>query len=134
MFEIQFKFPDRRKSDLQQLNRMLASLSLQELKLEDTSGYLATTRKQDSENGSSVTSYRYGFDRGTLICTPAENAPGYHYQIDTQAVSGDINMEADHFHDLWCSQHPDRVMRTLVCIGFDKAQAFVIVHHEKTMA
>lgn len=125
MMTIQFQFKNRNAEDLEQLNQMLNAVKLQNLELEDTSGYLATVT-----NGKGrLIRKRYGFDSLTMICTPAESEDGYRYRIDTVVADRDIPYEE--FLDRWRRGHPDRVIRTVIVMGFGEDLAYILAHHER---
>lgn len=120
---VEFNFKDRKASDLEKLNRLLAAMKLKSLELEDLRGYLAVT--QDGEGN--LLHQRYGLDSGTLICASAKE--GYCYQIDTAVA--DHSVAHDEFMDIWRACHPDRVVRTVITMGFDEAMGYLILHHNR---
>ena len=69
---IAFDFKNREASDLEKLNRILASLRLENLELKNSRGYRAVTQDGDGP----LLEKRYGLDSGTLICTPSKNGYG----------------------------------------------------------
>lgn len=122
-YHIDFDFKDRKASDLDKLNKILSSLKLEKLELEDSKGYLAVSRDGDGN----LLHKRYGLDSGTLICTPAK--VGYCYQIDTAVA--DRSVDHDEFLEIWRSSHPDRAMRTVITIGYEEELAYIILHHQR---
>ena len=120
---IEFDFKDREASDLEKLNRILASLKLEKLELKNSKGYLAVTQDGDGN----LLEKRYGLDSGTLICTSAKN--GYHYQIDTAVA--DRCVDHDEFLEIWRSSHPKRTMRTVITLEFESDYAYIILHHQR---
>lgn len=127
MIKISFEFKNNEASDLDQLNAILATMALDDLDLEDAGGYLATTRKADG----TIVERRYGLRRGTLVCEQEKG--GCHYQIDTAVVDQALGIDYQQFHEIWCEEHPDRVMRMQQSIGFEdnKVIAFIVLHHER---
>lgn len=120
---VDFDFKDREATDLEKLNRILASLKLEKLELKNSKGYLAVTRDGDDN----LLEKRYGLDSGTLICTPSRN--GDCYQIDTAVV--DKSVDHDEFLEIWRINNPSRVMRTVITMEYETDFAFIILHHQK---
>ena len=120
---VDFDFRDRKASDLSKLNRILSSMNLENLELEDFRGYLAVS--QDGQGN--LLEKRYGLDSGTLICTPSRS--GYCFQIDTAVA--DCSVDHDEFLDIWRSSRPDRVMRTVITLEYNTDFAYIILHHQK---
>ena len=125
MMTMTLQFPDRTRTDLDQLNAILAALKLDSLELENTCGYLATTRTADG----TLVERRYGLDNCTLNCEEATGDAGLRYQMDTLVT------EPFAVHDevvqCWREDHPDRVVRIVQIAEYDDAWAFLIVHHQK---
>lgn len=87
VIELRFDFNDRDPGDLEQINRLLATMELTDVDVKDIKGYLATT--QEFQNDRVVqTTYRYGLDSGTLICKRADDAQTYRFQVATEAFEG----------------------------------------------
>lgn len=124
MIKLAFDFHSRQASDLEQLNRILSTMPLQELDLEDPEGYLAVTK----DRYGNMVHQRYGLDTGTLVCRLAENGRGDIYRIDSVVV--DKSVDPEDYLDCWRSSNPDRAMRTVITLGFDRAYAFLILHHK----
>ena len=122
-YHLDYDFRDRRASDLEQLNKLLSAMKLKNLELENTEGYLAVTRDKDDN----LVHQRYGLDRGTLICTPAKD--GDCYQLDT--VVTDRSVTYDDFLAVWRKNHPNRVVRTVITVGFDGVFAYILAHHQR---
>lgn len=120
---VDFDFKDREASDLEKLNRILASLKLEKLELKNSKGYLAVTRDGDDN----LLEKRYGLDSGTLICTPSRN--GDCYQIDTAVA--DRSVDHDEFLEIWRINNPTRAMRTVITLEYETDFAFIILHHQK---
>lgn len=125
MITIHFDYKNREASDLEQLNALLATMKLKELKLEDTEGYLAVTRDGDGN----LLEKRYGLDSGSLVCTLADGGNGYCYQIDTAVA--DRSVDYDTFINGWRESHPDRALRTVITLEFAMEYAYIIAHHQK---
>lgn len=120
---VDFDFKEREASDLEKLNRILASLKLEKLELKNFKGYLAVT--QDGEGN--LLEKRYGLDCGTLICTPSKN--GDCYQIDTAVA--DRSVDYDEFLEIWRTNNPNRVMRAVITMEYEMDFAYIILHHQK---
>ena len=120
---VDFDFKDREASDLEKLNRILASLKLEKLELKNFKGYLAVTQDGDGN----LLEKRYGLDSGTLICTPSRN--GYSYQIDTAVA--DRSVDHDEFLDIWRSTHLGKAMRTVITMEYENDIAYIILHHQR---
>ena len=121
---IEFDFKERKPSDIDKLNRLLASLKLRKLELENSKGYLAVT--EDGEGN--LLEKRYGLDSGTLICTPAPD--GDCYQIDTAVAARSV--DHDEFLQIWRASHPARTLRTVITVGFEEDLAYIILHHQRS--
>ena len=122
--QIDFEFEDGKSSDLQELNRILASLKLEKLELKNSRGYRSVTR---DGNGRVLEKY-YGLESGTLNCTISED--GDIYQIETALIDSSVNHEA--FLEIWRTYHPGRVHRTVMTLEFESERAYIILHHQKT--
>ncbi len=120
---VDFDFKDREATDLEKLNRILASLKLEKLELKNFKGYLAVA--QDGQGN--LLEKRYGLDSGTLICTPSRN--GDCYQIDTAVA--DKSVDHDEFLEIWRINNPTRAMRTVITKGHETDFAYIILHHQK---
>lgn len=127
MITIGFDFKNRKASDLHQLNALLATMKLQELRLENPEGYLATAR--DGEGN--LLHKRYGLDSGTLVCRLSKGRTGYQYQIDTVVVERSAGIGDEEFLDCWREGHPDRVIRIVITNGYADSLAYTIVHHQR---
>lgn len=125
MITITYDFKNRRAEDLAQINAILATMRLQDLRLEDYDGYLATTTDADGN----LVHQRYGLDSGKLICKLAEGKSGYEYQIDT--VVTDRSVDHEEFLENWRKNHPDRIMRIVITVDHGNVFGYTIVHHQK---
>ena len=106
MITITYHFHNRRQEDLDQINSLLSVMKLEDLQLEDATGYLAT-----STNAQGVLlNQRYGLD----TCVEKDN------------------LNPDDCLQHWRDSHPDRAMRIALVIGFDDVNGYLIVHHEKS--
>ena len=106
VIELRFDFNDRDPGDLEQINRLLATMELTDVDVKDIKGYLATT--QEFQNDRVVqTTYRYGLDSGA-------NAMG-----DGQ------------FAQYWRKLYPHRKLSTVITIGFERHTAFLVVYFEE---
>lgn len=125
MIKINFDFNYRRPEDLEQLNAMLATMKLQDLRLENIRDYLATTTDGDDN----LIGYRFGVDSGEMTCKLSKGKSGYYYQIDSVVV--DVSVEHDEFLDVWRASHPDRAVRIVIRSQYDQVAGYLIVHHQK---
>lgn len=125
MITIQFDFKNRSPEDLEQLNAILSAMKLQDLRLEDSEGYLATT----TDGEDNLISYRYGLDSGTLVCKLAKGKTGYQYQLDSAVV--DKIVDHDEFLQIWRTQHPDRMVRIVIRADHGTVAGYLIVHHQR---
>lgn len=125
MIKISFDFNYRRPEDLEQLNAMLATMKLQDLRLENIRDYLATTTDGDDN----LIGYRFGVDSGEMTCKLSKGKSGYYYQIDSVVV--DASVEHDEFLDVWRASHPDRAVRIVIRSQYDQVAGYLIVHHQK---
>ena len=126
MIKINFDFNHRRPEDLEQLNAMLATMELQELRLQDTSHYLSTT----TDGEGNLIGHRFGMDRGELICKLSKGMSGYYYQIDSVVV--DESVVDEEFLDVWRESHPERVVRIVIRSEYDEVVGCLIVHHQRS--
>ena len=132
MFKMTFEFTDREDTDLRYINAALSGMKLSKLNIEDDDGYLAKRTEFDAVTQEPRgISYRYGFDRLVLEYEADEDETLYTWQVDTQAFAKGKYKDSNAFHDMWCSAHPDRVMRALTQYSFQDADVFVVLHHEK---
>lgn len=120
---VDFDFKDREASNLEKLNRILASLKLEKLELENSRGYLAVSQ----DGNGYLLEKRYGLDSGTLICTPSRTGDGY--QIDTAVA--DKSVDHDEFLEIWRANNPSRAMRTVITIEYETDYAYIILHHQR---
>ena len=126
MIKINFDFNYRRPEDLEQLNAMLATMELQDLRLQDTSHYLSTT----TDGEGNLIGHRFGMDRGELICKLSKGMSGYYYQIDSVVV--DESVVHEEFLDAWRESHPERVVRIVIRSEYDEVVGYLIVHHQRS--
>ncbi len=127
MITISYDFKGRKASDLMQINRILSTMSLESLTIEDFDGYLETTKDGDGN----ITHLRYGLDSGTLVCKRARGRKGHSYLIETVVVDSSAGLDHDEYIDYWREANPKRVIRTVITVGFDNYLAYTIIHHEK---
>jgi len=120
---VDFDFKDREASDLEKLNRILASLKLEKLELKNARGYLAVSQDGDGN----LLEKRYGLDSGTLNCTPSRSGNGY--QIGTAVA--DKSVDHDEFLEIWRTNNPSRAMRTVITMEFETDFAYIILHHQR---
>ena len=128
MITITYDFKNRRAEDIAQINAILATMKLRDLRLEEHEGYLATTTDADGN----LLHQRCGLDRGKLICEPAEGESGYVYQIDTAVA--DRSEDHEEFLRIWRNRNPHRAMRIVIKVEYGNAFAYTIVHHQKVDA
>ncbi len=133
MFRMQFDFDDCRLTDLNYVNAALSAMRLSDVTAEEMDGYLAAGTEFDPETRQPVRkTFDYGLDHLTLLCEAEEEDALYTWQIDTRAFAKGEVPDTKAFHDAWCLEHPDRAMRSLTQYAFDGADAFVVLHHERT--
>lgn len=126
MIKINFDFNHRRPEDLGQLNAMLATMKLQDLRLQDTSHYLSTT----TDGEGNLIGHQFGMDSGELICKLSKGRSGYYYQIDSVVV--DESFVHEEFLDAWRESHPERVVRIVIRSEYDEVVGYLIVHHQRS--
>lgn len=123
MITIHFDFKHfREKTDLEQLNKVLDALPLQDLRLEDEESYLCTT----TDNTGKLLHYRHGLDKGTLHCTLARKSPGYYYRIDTFTESPTKSHQEQ--IQKWIDSHMDRTICCSIVTSFKKQDGYTIIH------
>lgn len=135
MFSMTFNFGDRDMAEMDYVNKALAGMRLSALEVEDSDGYLAVSTSYDPETHEpTMITYRYGLDHLTLNCEADDGDDLYTWQMDAKAFpKGEIS-GSNAFHDLWCREHPDRIMRVLSKYDFNDADVFQVLHHEKKTA
>lgn len=126
MIKINFDFNHRRPEDLEQLNAMLATMKLQDLRLQDTSHYLSTI----TDGEGNLIGHRFGMDSGELICKLSKGRAGYYYQIDSVVV--DESVVHEEFLDVWRESHPDRIVRIVIRSEYDEVVGYLIVYHQRS--
>ncbi len=131
MFKMKFEFKNRELTDMNYVNAALSGMRLSDLKVEDGDGYLEVRTAYNQAQQPTETTYHYGFDNLVLACEADDDDP-HTWQMDAQAFPKGELSESNLFHDKWCGEHPDRAMRVLTQYSFDNADAFVVLHHEKT--
>ena len=127
MFKLSFHF-DREVSGLEQLNGALAGLPLSELSIERCDGYLATKTSFDSNGSTTAVTKEYGFDDVAFECQQSPDE-ALIYQIE--AATFEKGKITGSYHDIWCAEHPDRIMRVLREVSFDTAEVFIVLHHQR---
>ena len=132
MFKLTFDFNDREATDVAYLNNALAGMSFSNLSLEESDGYLSTTKTMNIDTDELISiSYNYGFDHIVFGCETESNKTMHTYQIDVKAFAKDVFADSEAFDKYWTSLHPDRQMRIMQMISYHNANAFVVIHHEK---
>lgn len=127
MVTLQFQFHERKETDLEEINRLLAIMELTEVDVEDFDGYLA--RKKVYREGHEVGAYCwYGLDRITLVCRKVLDGQRYRYQMATEAWTDTDHRNSDELVRQWRQKYPDRRISLVIAIGFENHTAFVIVY------
>lgn len=124
-YHIDFDFPDREETDLDELNQRLAKMKLVDVSL-DVHGYLATT----TDGKGNLLHQRYGLDRGTLICTPGKE--GGCFQIDT--LVADSLVELEEIMEIWRNSHPEKEIHHVCQFEFPKNKdvyTYIILYYYK---
>ena len=128
--KFKFEFSDRDEMDLKVMNCALGAMPLKDLELEEENGYLATRTTFDANENPIDVFYRYGFDNVTFSAEYEEDEPEY-YQVETTAYPKGTISNSTEFHDWWCKEHPDRVMRTLRQYGYESVDVYLVFHHQR---
>lgn len=126
-FTLEYHFRNRRETDLEKINADLARYELEDLELEQHSGYLATVTRTDAKTGEKTIRYWYGLDDCILRCTPAKPGEGNYYRIHTMTMDKTTWDCAER----WRADNPDRAMRTMVQLSFEEVYAIIVLHHKK---
>ena len=131
MFTMNFSFERSEENSIAQLNAALASMQLSGVDIESCNGYMFTKKTYDENERVTSVELGYGFDSISLTCGQEEDEELHRWQLEADVLpKGEIrNPEA--YHDRWCKEHPDRVMRILQHTGYDTADAFIVLYHEK---
>lgn len=125
MITINFDFENRRQDELVCLNNILATMNLDELRLENDKEYLATT----TDGEGKLIGNRHGLSSGTLVCNLSESESGYQYRIDSGVIDEGTDEEA--FLHNWSDSHPDRTVRAFITSQFNGLVGCLIVHHQR---
>ena len=129
MFKIRFEFQDRKPEDIDRVNEALSAMRLSDVRISDLDGYAAKVTQYFPETDRQPQiSYRYGIDSLELDCEE-DGEDGAVWQLDACVFPKDGTRDDDAFHDLWCREHPDRIMRSLRVYDFKDTEAFVVLHH-----
>lgn len=129
IIRLQFDFKDRAPEDLDQLNRILAAMELTDVDVEDVNGYLATTQEYQGDRVVNTT-YRYGLDNGILVCKKDDCGQTHRFQVTTMVFEGANAMRGRAFEEYWRAQYPERMLSTVVTVGFAQQTALVVVYFE----
>lgn len=128
MFKMKLEFTESNKENMEEINRILGAGRYESVSIEDNQGCLITVR-----NGEGAVIDRfYGFENVTFALESAGDGKGHHYQLDT-AVFDICEFNGTEFNRLWSSMHPDRVMRIMMEIQYESAnaKAFVVLHMDR---
>lgn len=126
---LQFTFHDRAAEDLELINRLLAVMDSTNVRMGNFKGYLATT--QTMEEGVVIdSSYRYGFDKCTLMCEKTKFGQTHRYQIMTEVFEGVNAMENEQHEAYWRANYPHCRLTSLTEVVFDEQTAYVVVYFE----
>lgn len=102
-------------------------MPLSGLDVEDSDGYLKTTKSYQKDGASASVEREYCFDTVVLNCFREEDKPLHLWQFDAEVLPDEDNAD---YHGRWCEAHPDRVMHCLLQMSFGDATAFITLHHE----
>lgn len=142
VFRITFQFNEdtenikQAEENLRRINEVLNGLALSNLSIENDRAYTSALISHDDDGKVESIEYQYGFSQLTLVCEQKEDAERKHFQIET-AVDSNGEFDTESFHDYWCEQHPDRIMRAQVCRSgiagdvFDIENVFIVIHCER---
>lgn len=125
MITVNFEFKDSEKDELIQLNNILSTMKLDELRLENYSGCLVTTLDEDGD----FIDCRYALCKGTLVCKLSEGEKGMKYRIDSDVICQ--SSDRDVYLQRWRDKHPDRIVRIFITSEFDGLMGCLIVHHQR---
>ena len=131
MFTMNFSFERGEENSIAQLNAALASMRLSSVEIESCDGYMFTKKTYDKNERVTSVEIGYGFDSISLTCSQEEDEELHRWRLEAEVLpKGEIS-NSKAYHDRWCMMHPDRVMRIQQCNGFNTADAFVVLYHEK---
>ena len=132
MYTMSFEFERGEENSVAQLNAALASMRLSSLDIKQSDGYMITKKTFDKNQQVTSVELGYGFDSIKLECGQEEGEALHSWQFDVEVLpKGEVN-GGNSYHDRWCAMHPDRVMRVMQQTGFDTADAFIVLYHERT--
>ena len=135
MIKMRFDFENRKLTDLDYVNKALSAMRLSDVNVEESDGYLEVTTAYDFETHQPTEiTYNYGFDYLVLACEDTEGDEMYTWQVTTVAFPKGKVPDTNAFHEKWCSEHPDRAMRSLIHYTFEEnenADAYVVLHFRK---
>lgn len=136
MFTVKFDFNDRAERGPEQVSAALSQMHASSVDIRNIDGYLSKIEKYVQSELSS-TEYAYGFDSIELEIEQNESEGLHSWQIETEALPEKDAPSSNGYHDRWCAEHPDRVMRVLQRVNFGMAfnegefVAFVVLSHVK---
>ncbi|MCR5041636.1 MAG: hypothetical protein K6C36_06025 [Clostridia bacterium] len=132
MFKITYESQDRMRNETARINAFLAADRLAGANIKECSAYLAATNRYNAEHEQvGETTYSLGFDRIILICEQKDKIHAHEFRIDTVVFPKGAIANSGIFRAMWTATHADRVMRQMIAITFEAADAFVVLHHEK---
>ena len=111
LFKIVFEFSERKAWNLDKINDVLSTLPLSYLNIAYDEGYLETTNYSDKAGHSfKETTYRYGFDKISLICVQDNEKEKHYYRIDTKFFAKDEIKNFNMLSEFWYKEHPERTI------------------------
>lgn len=142
-FQMIFKFDPKIRAfikNLENINSALKNLRVSQIHLQDFEGYVVSQTIFGKNNEESSTKYFYGLDAVALECKQEEGEDIHVYQIETAAFpkNSDILLKDENvfelnepFHAKWTKEHPERVIREMLKLSYEKAEVYLLLHHER---
>ena len=132
LFKIIFEFSERKSWDIDKINDVLSTIPLSYLNIADDEGYLETTNYSDKAGHSfKETTYRYGFDKVSLICVQDNEKERHYYQMNTKFFAKGEIKNFDMLSEFLYKEHPELIISMAYKISRNDGDVFVIIHHEK---
>lgn len=130
MFTMSFEFERGEEDSVALLNAALASMRLSKVEINDEDGYMFTREFYGKDGQVTAVERGYGFDSITLACEQEEGEDLHRWQFEVEILPEDETIDGSVYCDRWDAAHPDSILRVMRKIGYDTADAFIVLYHE----
>ena len=129
-FTKEFHFPRDKDISLKRLNIELAKMKLSNVDIRECKGFMF---REETRNDHAVTSVRYGFGFDSITLDCEQKGDLYTWQIEAEVIpkTGDQEIDLIARNNAWRAKHADRVLRSSVLYTFDKADAIIMLYHNR---